>query len=615
MIGRRTRVQRGQAIVLLAVALIVLLAGIGLAFDAGFDYYWSVGAQRAAAAAALAGVVCMPSQFSPASANPAGFDATDRAIAEARRNGFDVSDTADQVTVTPAQVAGQPTQLQVTVSRTVPTLFMQVFGIRSFTVSQLAVASYLPPVSIGQSGGQQGSTVSQLGTGNNYYFMRAFGWAADRGQGDAYSPNPAYEYGGALSPASTDVHQISAQNGTDTADASLPARGGYNYLITLPGSGYSVQVYNAVFAPDGNGGLAHNYCENSKTVTIPGFLLGPIGPCNPFQGNYYYHEEDSVNFSDKTTFDAMEYELFQVNNTFVRSSDVELSDMTVLPIDASGWSASSNQYTNVNTGGKITQAYSLATGQPTDMAIYHNWVNVASYDGSRDGGLVVNQTKYASALAAGTYRLRVDALNYNGTNPPGNGLAHKGYAVRVVAPSGSVCTTCVSAWNDMCYYTPISTTGGGSFTVPLFSLPQQYAGYTVYVDVFDPGDISGGGNVDVNILTPSGSIATPTSPQTVLVQDLGTSRGSAAGATVIGNPSTATFRATSNGTTLYNGHWVELLIPVPSSYNPAAGSSCSPSAGTGTWCLQYVTSTGVTSTDTVTVTIGLQGNPAHLITG
>jgi hypothetical protein len=609
--GGRARAQRGQAIVLLAAGLVTLLAGIGLAFDAAFDFYYSVAAQRAAAAAALAGVVCMPDQFSPLQANPAGFDATDRAYAEARRNGF--NNGVDSVTVRALQVAGRPTQLQVIVSKDVPTLVMQIFGIPKVTISQQAIASYLPPVSIGQAGGQQGSTVSQLGTGNNYYFMRTEGWAADRQEGDSYTPNPAYEYGGTLSPASADVHQISAQNGTDTADPSLPARGGYNYQVTLPAPGYSVQVYNAAFAPDGNGGQAHNNCENSKVVYFP-FFLGPIAPCSS-GANYYYHEEDSVNFSDRTTFDAMQYSLFKVNNTFVRSSDVELSKMTVLPIDASSWAAGANQYVNVGTGQKITQGYNWFTGQPTNMAIYHSWINVANYDGSQDGGLVVNQTQDQSALAAGTYRLRVDTLNYDGTSPPGNGRAHKAYAVRVVAPDGSVCVTCVSAWDDMCYYTPISTTGGGSFTIPVFSLPQQYAGYTVYVDIYDPGDISGAGNVDINILTPNGSIATATSPQTIAVQDLGTSRGSTAGATPISNGSTATFRATSNGTATYNGHWVELLIPIPSNYNPVGSSSCSPSAGSGTWCLQYVTSTGVTATDTVTVTIGLQGNPAHLISG
>jgi hypothetical protein len=244
-------------------------------------------------------------------------------------------------------------------------------------------------------------------------------------------------------------------------------------------------------------------------------------------------------------------------------------------------------------------------------------VNVTNYNGTPDvdssgNKLVVNQTKYTSALTGAattgtTYRLRVDSLNNDGTNPPGNGVAHKGYAVRVVDTSGNLCTTgcTVSAWDEMCFYTPIATSSGGSFTVPLFQLPQSYAGYTIYVDVYDPGDIAGGGNVDINILTPSGTVATPTPPLTATVTDLGTSLGSTT-QTLIGTPTTATFRATSAGNVLYNGHWLEVLIPVPSNYNPGANT---------TWSMQYVTSTGVTATDTLTAAVGLQGAPAHLISG
>jgi hypothetical protein len=88
----------------------------------------------------------------------------------------------------------------------------------------------------------------------------------------------------------------------------------------------------------------------------------------------------------------------------------------------------------------------------------------------------------------------------------------------------------------------------------------------------------------------------------VTVLDLGTSRLSSS-PTVIGNPSTATFRASTNGVNPYNGHWVELRIPVPSTYSA------------GTWCLQYSISSGGVSADTLTLAVGLQGNPAHLVSG
>jgi hypothetical protein len=305
--------------------------------------------------------------------------------------------------------------------------------------------------------------VSQLGSGTtNYYFMREFGWSADRSQGEAFTPNPAIEYFAPLSPASTDVHQISAQTGSDTVDASLPARGGYNYQIYLPPlfSGY-VQVYNAVFGPDN--AATHNNCDNVKNW-----------PSCSSGGNYYYHEEDSVNFSDKTTFDAMEYTLFNVNNVFVRSSDTELSKFTVLPIDATNWAAGgTKEYLNVNTGKTIDQTYKVS-GAPKNMSIYHNWVNVTNYDGSKDvdasgNGLVINQTKYAlpltGAVTTGTnYRLRVDSLSYDGTNPPGGGVAHKGYAVRVVDALGNLCATCtVSSWDDMASTPRSPRLAGGRF--------------------------------------------------------------------------------------------------------------------------------------------------------
>src|SRR5205807_7090283 len=92
--------QAGQAVVLIAFMMIALLAGVGLAVDAGVGYYYNTSAERAAAAAALAGVIFMPSQFGGAQTNgpdtaiPAGSgaDASDRAVNEARRNGFDIND-------------------------------------------------------------------------------------------------------------------------------------------------------------------------------------------------------------------------------------------------------------------------------------------------------------------------------------------------------------------------------------------------------------------------------------------------------------------------------------------------------------------------------------------
>lgn len=611
---RRPKAQRGQAIVLMALMLMFVLAGgVGLGVDALLGYVQSLSAERAAAAAALSGVVFMPNQFNSPPVN----NATDRAIAISKQNGFDTADVADGVVVDPERVpiGGNPptyyaNKLQVTVSRRVQVYFMQLLGFSSYTVSRTAIATYLPPITLGQPGGQIGSATSQLGTANNYYFMRTEGWNTDRQQGDAFTPNPAVEFGGPLSPPSTDVHQISAAQGSEPADASLPSRGGYNYLITIPATGGYIQVYNAAFAPDGgpNGSSGpHNNCDNFQGWT----------PCST-GGSYYLHEEDSVNdFTNKELFSATRLTLFQVTNQFIRANDVKLTQTTVLPIDATNWNASPPRYRSANTSATITQTYD-GLGNPTNMSIYHNWIDVPTYAGTNDGGLVAlnqygNPGSYLTGgmLMGGTYRLRVDSVEHDGgiSGSGSQNVAHKAYAVRVLDSNRNPCTSSCSlgAWNDESWYTPIA---GQTFKLPLFQLPPYYAGKTVTVDIWDPGDISGAGNVYIDLIDPVTN-AIATSATGVKIYDLGVQRSNAG--TLVSAPGNtqATILATSNNTVYYNGHWLHFEVPVSSTWNPGNNPA------NWWWSLQYRTSLspGSVAIDTVTVAVGMKGNPAHLLLG
>jgi hypothetical protein len=679
------RKQAGQAVVLIALMIVVLIGAIGLAVDGGLGYYYNNLGERAAGAAALSGVVFMPGQFTPAQAIPAasGNDATDRALAEARKNGYDANGPItcvatscsasgpSGVTITVSQVAGFDNKLQVSVTRSVFTFFMGLFGINQFPVGRTAVATYLPPLSLGQPGSQTGSTASQLGSGgNNYYFMREEGWSTDRQQGDAFTPNPA---GGALG-VSSDVHAISNTQGSDPVDAALPDRGGYNYLVNLPNGGY-IQVYNAIFGTDNTPGLlaganpsppaseswantppntmttisgqgfntTHNICENHISVVTRLYDQCSSG------SSYYLHEEDSQDMSSygaaqKALYSTMEYTVFKVNTPFIRASDSEISKVKVYPIDASGWyknptncigaCAPAKMYNPINSlGSYITQSWDAA-GKPVNMLTYHSWVDVTNYTGAGDGGTFQRLlTPAPGPLPAGTYRLRVDTLGFDGLNPPTNGgssggQAHKGYAVRVVDPAGlaaGTCTGCsVGAWDDMAIYTPVSVPAGGHFDIPLFKVPPDYAGQTVTLDVYDPGDISGGGSVDLFVLDNNGNVLTVTAPSSIRIWDVGLTRtnvgpplactgsgGLTNGPTPCvvqtGQPQTATVRATSSGTLNYNGHWVRFEVPIPGNYAPGANPN------NWWWSLRYQITTNVTATDTLTVAIGLKGNPAHLL--
>ena len=202
-------------------------------------------------------------------------------------------------------------------------------------------AQYLPPISLGQPGGQQGSalsdpscnglpnycasTASGLGSGgNNYYFEPSQeGWGNPRSEGDLllHAFARSDEGGNGCGPgggdncsdasANLDFHAISTEAGTaPPADATLNYAGGSNYLITIPnGASADPQVFNPAFAPD--------TCDGSQTAV------------------YCYHEDDS-SFSGtgapNTAYSAMEYTLYQVSTLSSRTGDVKVSQEVFYPV-------------------------------------------------------------------------------------------------------------------------------------------------------------------------------------------------------------------------------------------------------------------------------------------
>ena len=80
---------------------------------------------------------------------------------------------------------------------------------------------------------------------------------------------------------------------------------------------------------------------------------------------------------------------------------------------------------------------------------------------------------------------------------------------------------------------PRSPVARSNQTVPEFSIPPDYAGQTITIDIYDPGDISGGGNVDLYILDPANNVVRPTAPATVFVADVGTSESNSPGTQIV----------------------------------------------------------------------------------
>ena len=131
------RLPRGQVLVITAGILTILIALVGLIVDLGWYESNALRVQRAADAAALAGVVYLPTQVSSAQTT---------AYAEATKNGYASGGTTS---VSASQDAGDARRLNVTISASVPTYFMRIFGINSIPVARTASARFVLPVPMG----------------------------------------------------------------------------------------------------------------------------------------------------------------------------------------------------------------------------------------------------------------------------------------------------------------------------------------------------------------------------------------------------------------------------------------------------------------------------------
>ena len=132
------RRSRGQVIVIFAGAMLAFMGLMAIVIDV--SWYWAntLRVQRAADAAALAGVVWLPNLYSSA-------DTTARA--EAKKNGYEQG--VNGATITTAKDPANDRKLVVTISAPVPSFFARVVGIQSFQVTRTSKAEFILPVAMG----------------------------------------------------------------------------------------------------------------------------------------------------------------------------------------------------------------------------------------------------------------------------------------------------------------------------------------------------------------------------------------------------------------------------------------------------------------------------------
>src|SRR5581483_708562 len=248
--GDRYRSESGLVLVWMALMLVVLLGMAGFAVDLGSWYLRSAKLQRAADAAALAGVVWMPGD--PASAQAA-------AVATLKKNGVDVS----KVSVSyPPPASNQQFRVQLS-DPSVPTFFSKPF-VSNVTETRTATGEYVTPVPMG-------SPKNTFGTGNllpspntENFWAAVSGWCSGRENGDLLQPGYDQTWVG----------------GNWTCPATLPANHdydptGYIYAIdfaSTPGQNIAIDVYDPAYSASGSN--ADNSLKSGSTVTTTYTVYG-----------------------------------------------------------------------------------------------------------------------------------------------------------------------------------------------------------------------------------------------------------------------------------------------------------------------------------------------------
>jgi hypothetical protein len=236
----RRHSQRGQVLALFAIMLFVVIGMVAIVIDISWLWANSLKIQRAADAAALAGVVHLPG---------APGTAATVARAEAQKNGYIHGGATN---VAPAQSPRNPRRLEVTITTPVETFFARLFGIQQVNISRSSRAEYALPVPMGSplsyfgiyqlnfmngSGTQTQPVPRAPNAGGSGNLASQGFWAAvitrggQRGNGDAYSP----------------------QNNGGGPNAQYDAAG-YDYTVVMPAGTTrgEVHLFDATFCAVGH---------------------------------------------------------------------------------------------------------------------------------------------------------------------------------------------------------------------------------------------------------------------------------------------------------------------------------------------------------------------------
>ncbi|MBM6405948.1 hypothetical protein JQN72_17030 [Phycicoccus sp. CSK15P-2] len=428
----RRREERGYVAVLTAIMLTVLVGLSAFAVDVGHWYLVGQQQQRAADAAALAGVTSLPDD--PSSAYT-------KARTYATANGF--TSGAASATVTPTRVGS--TQLKVEVSQTVDNFFGGLLGLSQTTVARHAIAEFAGPVPLGSPCNRFGDDPDPGGTASascaaagNFFAM-----VGNRGtlkhNGDAFQNDTC----------SSGVDGCTGGVNTDFDPD------GYFYTVTVrqPVSNLTIEAFDPAHVVTGGTCTTNNLGGASAlraSDTVPG------DPATRYQ----------TGAGDWCTGDSA----FSSGDKLTTRFSVRAPGGN--PWDPTSWPAIGGcQQTFQGFNGDLSKVLKKDTDEykaRTDVAQnFRRWVQLCRVNG---------------VVQPGTYAVQVKT---NGLGSDGEN-AHNRFSLRAYGSnSGDKDKISVAGYGKMALY---ANTPSGTSTFYLARIPSNSSGQLFHVDLFDVGD-------------------------------------------------------------------------------------------------------------------------------
>ncbi len=562
---------RGQILVMTGGLLVILIALVGLVIDLGWYQDNVLRVQRAADAAALAGVVDLPTKVPQAYA---------LARAEASKNGY--TDGSGTITVTPSQDSGNVRRLNVTITTKIDTFFMRVLGFNTLKITRNASAEFIRPIPMGSplayygvyklcqvSGssiscpnitGATGGTLSSQG-----FFGAIEGQGSNRSTGDGFATG--YDY-------------------RPTANADYDPTG-YSYEVDVPQNGGTVYIFDPTFCATTSGPGGGHLGAGDHWINSGGVNAVPVS-------TYYqlWDTKGSVSLADDTRVDPT-----SDDSLFKNEYQVDKSNAFGKAAGAGG--ADSN-YSDGNAPG------TNGTGTPANCA-------QGAIASTNQGGYWHNRWwPLATGLPAGIYRLQVRTTDPNNATLNQDQMFENMWSIQVV--SGG--TPKVYGSGRMVSYANIQS-GQQEFFLAQIDRAAG-AGKTVEITLFDPGDV--GDKAWLQILDPDGNVYKAATMS--YTADAHASAGHTSGTNVTciqtyGNGSSISPPAgcpnNTSGGQYYQNSWITISIQLPATYGTTGltpPDPQNPNHEAGWWKIRYTVNSG---NDTTTWGVTIRGNPVHLV--